>query len=188
MNANAPSIRMQAAYESYLKSIVSQPPTILSSLETDASQQQFSTLLESYSPLYRAVDRATRIGTFDLLLSPDQISLSHAFASQSPSLSPAIQGILLEFQIAALDQFLERTSSQRAMSAILTALDKIYTAREYPIRRARTLIRRMQHLCVGHQVAQDLKPAALAAEIDELCSNPQAVRNPPVGTLHLTNH
>ncbi|GAA5845459.1 hypothetical protein JCM5353_003517, partial [Sporobolomyces roseus] len=165
----------QAAYESYLKSIVSQPPTILSSLETDASQQQFSTLLESYSPLYRAVDRATRIGTFDLLLSPDQISLSHAFASQSPSLSPAIQGILLEFQIAALDQFLERTSSQRAMSAILTAFDKIYTAREYPIRRARTLIRRMQHLCVGNQVAQDLKPAALAAEIDELCSNPQAI-------------
>ncbi|GAA5910865.1 separase [Sporobolomyces salmoneus] len=162
----------KAAHGAYLAAILAQPPTLLEQLSVDASQRSLSHLIETYSPLVKLVDRATRLSTFDLLLSPEQVSFGGSFASSTTSLSPDLRGILLEFQLHALDQVSEQTSSQRAASAVLASLESVYSASEFPLRRARVLVRTMQQLCVGSHVAQDLKPAALAAEIDELCSSP----------------
>ncbi|GAA6018536.1 hypothetical protein JCM11491_006438 [Sporobolomyces phaffii] len=163
----------KAAYEAYLSAILAQPPLLFAQLRNDCSQQPLSTLLDSYGPLYKLVERATRISTFDLLLPPREVSFGHHISTLLQPLPAELQGILLEFQLHSFDQVLEQPSSQRAAAAVLASLDQVYSAKEYPIRRARILARTMQQSCVGSNVAQDLKPAALAAEIDELCSTPQ---------------
>ncbi|GAA5928121.1 separase [Sporobolomyces koalae] len=158
----------KSAYQNYVSAISAQPPTLLESLASDASSESLGYIIDTYSPLVKLVERTTRIATFDLLLPPETVSLAHTLDS---ALSRDLKGALLEFQLYALDQVFEQTSSQKAANAVLAALDQVYTAREFPIRRARILVRTMQQICVGSSIAQDLKPAALAAEIEELCSS-----------------
>ncbi|GAA5940472.1 hypothetical protein JCM1841_001027 [Sporobolomyces salmonicolor] len=161
----------KAAYDAYVSAVLAQPVSILDSLSQDASKTPLSKLLDMHAPLYKLIQRLTRIATFDLLLPPSQISLSYSLSPPSgPTPSPAVRGVLLELQLAALDLTSEKLESQRAASAVLDALEDVYRAQDFPMRRARVLIRRMQQQCTGGEVARDLKAAATAVEIDALCS------------------
>ncbi|CEQ40338.1 SPOSA6832_01949 [Sporobolomyces salmonicolor] len=159
----------KAAYDAYVSAVLAQPVSILDSLSQDASKTPLSKLLDMHAPLYKLIQRLTRIATFDLLLPPSQISLSYSLSPPSgPTPSPAVRGVLLELQLAALDLTSEKLESQRAASAVLDALEDVYRAQDFPMRRARVLIRRMQQQCTGGEVARDLKAAATAVEIDAL--------------------
>ncbi|GAA5908652.1 hypothetical protein JCM5296_006001 [Sporobolomyces johnsonii] len=163
----------KAAYDAYVSAVRAQPASLLESLSQDASKTPLSKLVDMHASLYKLIQRLTRIATFDLLLPPSHISLSYSLSPPSaltPAPSPAVQGILLELQLAAIDLTSERLESQRAAIAVLDALESVYRAQEFPMRRARVLVRRMQQQCVGGEVARDLKAAATAAEIDALCS------------------
>ncbi|GAA5958016.1 hypothetical protein JCM21900_004746 [Sporobolomyces salmonicolor] len=161
----------KAAYDAYVSAVLAQPVPILDSLSRDASKTPLAKLLDMHAPLYKLIQRLTRIATFDLLLPPSEISLSHSLSFPSgPTPSPAVRGVLLELQLAALDLTSEKLESQRAASAVLDALEDVYRAQDFPMRRARVLVRRMQQQCTGGEVARDLKAAATAVEIDGLCS------------------
>ncbi|GAA5868801.1 hypothetical protein JCM1840_005124 [Sporobolomyces johnsonii] len=176
----------KAAYDAYVSAVRAQPNSILDSLSRDASTTPLSKLVDMHASLYKLIQRLTRIATFDLLLPPSHISLSYSLSPPSaptPAPSPAVQGILLELQLAAIDLTSEKLESQRAASAVLDALEGVYRAQEFPMRRARVLVRRMQQQCVGGEVARDLKAAATAAEIDALCSQEDLGQDAALGSF-----
>ncbi|GAA6064363.1 hypothetical protein JCM10212_005877 [Sporobolomyces blumeae] len=166
----------QAAHAAYIAATLSQAPIIVSSLSSDAASHPLSTIAETYAPLFKLVQRATRLATFDLLLAPEQVSLASHFGTES-AVPRDVQGILLELQLFALDQTLDHPSSRLAASAVLGSLERTYRAEDFPMRRARILLRSLQQLCMGGDIVDDLRPAAIAAEIDELCSTSKCGRD-----------
>ncbi|GAA5849620.1 hypothetical protein JCM8547_000513 [Rhodosporidiobolus lusitaniae] len=155
----------KGAYDAYVSSILFQPPTVFSSLAADASRLPLRTFTSTHSALYKLVQRSTRLGVFDLLLPPSAIPFP-----SSPSLSPAARGILLELELSALDSCSDKPEARRVSFAIVGALEELYKSGEFPLRRARVLVGKMQLLSGGAAVSRDLGVETAASEVEQLYS------------------
>ncbi|GAA6007706.1 hypothetical protein JCM10207_004847 [Rhodosporidiobolus poonsookiae] len=163
----------KTAHAAYVSAILSSPSSLFTALSASAASSPLPALLSTpTSPaaaLYKLIQRATRLATFDLLLPSSSIPLTPA--SDAP-LPPAAHGLLLELQLAALAPFADKPDARRATAAILAALEGVYGRAGFPLRRARVALARMQHLTSGGGggAGAGLAVEAAAKEVDELCS------------------
>lgn len=159
----------QAAFDAYVAAVHSQPPSVLASLATASSQRPLSDLLSTHIPLYKQIERLTRLGTFDLLIQPALVALG-AHPSLAPTPSRDVRGILLEMQLAVLEAQAESQEGRAAAAALLDQLLGLYDADKTPIRRARVLVKKLQLSCGGHEKDSETSVRALADEIAGLCA------------------
>ncbi|SGZ17700.1 BQ5605_C020g09137 [Microbotryum silenes-dioicae] len=117
----------------------------------------------------KLVQRITKLATFDLLLPGDQVSLSEAL--KASGFDVRTRGMVLEVQVHTLEAAMDKLEAGNAIGALVQDLLELYDQNEFPIRRARILLRRMQGLCARGAVQKDLSAAIVAAEIDALCSS-----------------
>ncbi|BGP15795.1 separin protein [Rhodosporidiobolus nylandii] len=161
----------KSAYESYVSAVLSQPTSVISTLAADSARLPLSTLLTSHASLNKLIQRLTRLGVFDLLLPSTSIPINSAAASDD--LPCAVRGFLLEAQLAALESSAspDRPEARKASFAILAGLEEVYGRDEFPLRRARVLVKKMQVLCAGGSASRDLQAEAAAREVEALCGS-----------------
>ncbi|SCZ93128.1 BZ3500_MvSof-1268-A1-R1_Chr6-2g08479 [Microbotryum saponariae] len=116
----------------------------------------------------KLVQRITKLATFDLLLHGDQVSLLEML--KASGFDARTRGMVLEVQVHTLEAAMDKLEAGNAIGALVQDLLELYDEHEFPIRRARILLRRMQGLCARGAVQKDLSAAIVAAEIDALCS------------------
>ncbi|GJN89037.1 hypothetical protein Rhopal_002011-T1 [Rhodotorula paludigena] len=160
------------AYDAYIASALAQPSATFSSLASDAASLPLSTLLTSHAATYKLVQRFTRLAVFDLLLPPSSIPLTSA--PRASSLPLEARAVLVEMQVAALEPYSERDEARRAILALVEALEGMYDADEYPMRRARVLLRKLQASAMGGHAAKPEEVAMLADEIKQLCEREES--------------
>ncbi|ORY92414.1 peptidase family C50-domain-containing protein [Leucosporidium creatinivorum] len=114
------------------------------------------------------IQRATRLSTFELLLPGSEVCLQKPL--EEAGVGAMARALCVEMQIACLETVLDKREAQEVLPSLIEALLELYEEERHPIRRARTLVRRMQQQCMPNSIAQDLSAAAVAAEIDSLCS------------------
>lgn len=163
------------------------PLDALAAIAHAASTTPISMVVSSEATLFKLIQRSTRLAAFELLLPASKVNLRPQLAAtEYPT---AVTATLLELQLAGLEGSLNKVEALGMMSALIQDLLSLYTAEEYPMRRARsvtsrpripltvfrTLVRQMQYQCTSAEVAIDLSAAATAAEIDRLCA--QEVRS-----------
>ncbi|KAI5475793.1 cysteine-type endopeptidase, separase [Pseudohyphozyma bogoriensis] len=153
----------QSAYEAYVSAVTTQPPSTFTALSST-----LPALLPHSSPLsklYQLVQRVTRLGTYDLLKTE---SLKEALEDAGRS-GLEVAGAL-EMQLVALEGVVERREGRVMVGVLVEELLKVYSVKRWPLRRARTLVRKMQHQCSLGGSSRDLSVEACAAEIEKLCS------------------
>ncbi|GAA6027635.1 hypothetical protein JCM8097_007957 [Rhodosporidiobolus ruineniae] len=156
----------KSAFDAYSASALSQPQAALATLSADAARLSLSDLTAAHPALSKLTHRLTRLGVFDLLLPASSIPLS-----SSPSfaaLPAAARGALLELQLAALLPSADKPDARRAALAVIGALEETYDAGEYPVRRAKVLLAKMQVLAGAG--GKEMLVQAAAQEIERLCS------------------
>ncbi|BGP39728.1 separin protein [Rhodotorula kratochvilovae] len=159
----------KAAYDAYIASALSQPASTFSTLAADSSSHPFSSILATHAPLYKLIQRLTRLAVFDLLLPGPSIPLTTTSSARTASLPAAARGALLEMQLAALEPYSEKPEARSASDALLAALEGTYEVDEYPLRRARVLVRRLQACAIGGRKERREVVGKLAEEIKALC-------------------
>lgn len=79
------------------------------------------------------------------MLPAEQCAISRLLSEQP--LRPSVVGLLLEEQMAAFNQSLHKREAQEAVSLLLGELLKVYTTQDFPLRRTRTLVARLDLSC-----------------------------------------
>ncbi|BGO99409.1 separin protein [Rhodotorula toruloides] len=159
----------RAAYDAYVAAVHAQPSAVFAPLATAASRQSLSEILSTHHSLYKQVERLTRLSTYDLLLPPALVPLSSS-PTLSSTLSRDVRGVLLEMQLAVLEAQTDSREGRCAAAALLEQLLAIYHADETPVRRARVLVKSLQHSCAGRDRDSETHARALADEIANLCA------------------
>ena len=100
---------------------------------------------ERYKPLGGLIDRVTCIATYELLRSPEEISLKGRMGGLdlSPQLSQVIIGVVLERQLDALGRNIWKDGARSLAKHLLDQLPLLY-GDTWPIRKIRVLIRRLE--------------------------------------------
>ena len=100
---------------------------------------------ERYKPLGGLVDRITCIAAYELLRSPEEISLKGQMErlNLNPQLSQAIVGVILERQLDALGRNIWKDSARSLAKHLLDQLSSLYED-AWPIRKMRVLVRRLE--------------------------------------------
>lgn len=100
---------------------------------------------ERYKPLGGLVDRITCIAAYELLRSPEEISLKGQMERMdlNPQLSQAIVGVILERQLDALGRNIWKDSARSLAKHLLDQLSSLYED-AWPIRKMRVLVRRLE--------------------------------------------
>ncbi|KAL8280628.1 hypothetical protein RQP46_006951 [Phenoliferia psychrophenolica] len=159
----------ELALEAYTSAILTQPPATLLALESALRTLPVAALLSrEHAGLFRTVQRATKLAAFDLRLDASRVSLRDRLRDAGHS--SATTAAVLELQLAAMETSLDREESAPIVATLLEALLQLYTPAQNPMRRARTLVRRMQHQCTPARIPLDMSAAAAAAEIETLCT------------------
>jgi len=133
-------------------------------VETNALSVVFSSSV-SLKQLAIIIDRATYIGTCELLLQPSEISLKRPL--EASGLSTTVVGAILERQIEGLEGSLWKESVQKVVKALLADASGAYPQGDMPVRRARILI-----LCLefGYRAGDGVSrhPDDIGEETEEL--------------------
>lgn len=100
---------------------------------------------ERYKLLCSLVDRITCIATFELLESPEEISLKEKveLLDSNPQLSRAIVGAILERQLDALGRNIWKDGARSLAKYLLDELLSLYED-VWPVRKMRILVRRLE--------------------------------------------
>lgn len=85
--------------------------------------------------MFKLVQRATKLGTFDLLLPGHSVSFQSTMFKKG--MDKEVQAMLLEMQLAALDASLDKKETSAVVESLVGDLLELYSEAEYPIRRAR---------------------------------------------------
>ncbi|GAA5885666.1 hypothetical protein JCM6882_007518 [Rhodosporidiobolus microsporus] len=184
----------KTAHAAYLSALLSQPPSTLSALSTSAaslpplSPTFLTAPAAAGAAAYKLAQRATRLAVFDLLLPAAEVPLTASPAAAVEGLSdPAVRGVLLEMQLAALMTCsagggggggVEKPESRKAALAIVDALEETYAPEgeggERPLRRAGVLVARLEVVCAagagggGGAVGRE-EVERVGSEVEELC-------------------
>lgn len=126
---------MQEAHRSYTRSVLAYPPSVLASLAAQSHHTSSSSLVAAEPNLLKLITRVTKLGTFDLLAPSTSVSLRAAMQEQG--LSDEVQAVLLEMQMASLDQSLDKRETSAVIAELVGDLLDLYDAERYPVRRAR---------------------------------------------------
>lgn len=144
------------AFDSFVNCLKAFPFSEPDFLEA-ASRRGVSALFDSTPALKHVstiIERMTYAGVFDLLLPPDQVSLkphlSNCFVENASQDAAATRrqliGALLERQIESLDSCKWKERGRRAIRCFLEQALKVYDAEEMPIRRARVILKLLEHI------------------------------------------
>ena len=159
-----------AALTAYASAIATASPALRTDLHAASASTPVAVLAarDAFAGLVKLIQRATKLAAFDLLRPGAEVGLGRRLREAGWEAGAA--GIVLELQLGALDGAGDRAEASKVLAVLVEDLLGLYTAERFPLRRARVLVRMMQHQCAPGQVAQDLAAAATAAEIDALCS------------------
>ncbi|GJE92064.1 cysteine peptidase C50 [Phanerochaete sordida] len=173
------------AFEAFVRCVKAFPFAKQTFLDT-ASARNVSALFESSPSLKQVaqiIDRLTYTGICDLWLEPQAVSLkSHlidCFVPEGLSLGhtatrKVIIGAILERQVESLDSCRWKPAGRKAIRFLLEQALRIYDAKEMPIRRARVILKQLEHLhsCSTPDTPAAPDPEALGNEADALLSRP----------------
>ena len=124
---------------------------------------------ERYKPLGALVDRITCIVAFELLRSPEEISLKEQMEHQDlkPQLSQAIVGVILERQLDALGRNIWKDNTRSLAKHLLDQLSSLYQD-AWPIRKMRILVRRLEFSYFSVVADPGWAATETLAEVDRL--------------------
>ncbi|KAJ7173997.1 cysteine peptidase C50 [Mycena crocata] len=113
------------------------------------------------------VDRVTYLGTCELLLGPQTVSLVSLGLGDA-----SIVGALLERQVQSLNDSRWKESTRSAIRAFLCAILEIYVETTMPVRRARTYLRCLEfaYHAGPESLANLCSPAEMGEEVEHLLS------------------
>ncbi|KAF8591367.1 hypothetical protein K439DRAFT_1627079 [Ramaria rubella] len=157
----------KSAYEALLKSIEAYSFGLLGLSASSMSPSQISSD-PAYSRLASLVERITHLAVFELFIT-DRASLCHSL-SHASTMEAEVLGILLEWQVASLEDRLSKPETQSVLIHLLRDALHVYSV-QYPIRRARVLLWQLE---IAYRT-DDLSYSAIdaAVEIRNLLSQPQ---------------
>lgn len=113
------------------------PLDALAAIAHAASTTPISMVVSSEATLFKLIQRSTRLAAFELLLPASKVNLRPQLAAtEYPT---AVTATLLELQLAGLEGSLNKVEALGMMSALIQDLLSLYTAEEYPMRRARSV-------------------------------------------------
>lgn len=112
------------------------------------------------------IDRATYIGTCELLLQPSDISLKAPL--EACNLGAEIVGSVLERQVESLESSLWKEGVNVVVAALLADMQDVYTAKATPVRRARVLLRCLEFGYKAGTRANVRQPDDVGKEVEEL--------------------
>lgn len=127
------------AFDAFMASICSHSYlTTAVGVAPDVPASAVFTSSKSLEQLGCVVDRATRLGTLDLLLPSSSISIAHAnlLSKHAPSL-----GAVLERQYDCLTSSRHKSSARSIAEALLGDAIAVYAPNEHPIRRAGVVVK-----------------------------------------------
>lgn len=127
----------QLAHAAYVSSITGHSPISFATLSTLSSSTPLPTLLthQSAANLYKLIQRATRLATFELLLPGSEVCLHKQL--EEAGVGDMARAVCLEMQIASLETLLDKAEAQDVLPCLIEALLEIYEEERFPIRRAR---------------------------------------------------
>ena len=179
-------MRMQLAYEAFLKSIKTFP----------YAQHNFAGLARTIPPaqlfdgvpavkqLSALVDRTTYLATCELFQPPVTISALSWYSQEVDGEQKCVVGALIERQIASLEESRWKPGVRDVLRVLLDDALLVYDPEERPIRHARVVLKRLELSCHSNTEAGPSEPAGkLAADAETLLT--RQVR-PMVGTRSTT--
>lgn len=136
--ASAHPLFWQLAHAAYVSSITGHSPSSFAILSALSSSTPLSTLIaREAANLYKLIQRATRLATFELLLPGPEVCLHKQL--EEARVGEMARAICLEMQIACLETLLDKTEAQEVLPSLIEALLELYDEERYPIRRARSV-------------------------------------------------
>ncbi|KAI8971333.1 peptidase family C50-domain-containing protein [Trametes punicea] len=140
----------QLAYDAFVRSIKAFPYAIHEVAEL-AAKTPPSTLFDSAPPLKHLaalVDRVTYMGTCELFLAPESIPVSawQGFAAlvEDDLQRSSILGVLMERQLASLEECRWKSGVKEALDAITSEAEVLYQQAGCTVRRTRVLVRKLE--------------------------------------------
>jgi separase len=134
---------LQPAYDAFVESVKAYPFSdsgFAQLTRTSGLSDIFtSSSASSTKQLGVIIDRVTYIGTCELFVSPDEVSLRRPLESCGHNAD--IIGAILERQIEGLEGSSWKEGVRNAVKALLVDAVAVYPAGDIPVRRARVLIR-----------------------------------------------
>jgi separase len=125
------------------------------------------------------VDRLTYLGTCELFLEPQEVSLMRPLTDRPDTLV----GSLLERQLESLQSSLWKEGVREVVKILLSDALEVYGRQPMPVRKAKVMVRCMEFMYHGGIEGQ----AAMGWDIDEMGKEIGGLERSHVGTLNLTH-
>ena len=173
---------VQLAFEAFLEAIKSFPVDLTSACEglgTSTASAVFEAS-PTLQQLAKLLDRVTYMGTCDLLLESEAISVKSWYtpasdAGTSDAQVKAFVGALLERQVACLEGSRWKKGVDRVVQQLLRHALAVYEAAAFPIRRARVFLQLLE----GAYYATDERSGGkiLGMSVDDVAAQVRALLN-----------
>lgn len=143
------------ALQTYQRLLFSQASSMAKTLDGQASDSSIEEVfkgsdLKGMSTSIKAViDLSVHEFSLDMDLRDHEHSLVH-WLTQDTQMQPSVQGAILEHAFSLLEARSHLSNAARAISSIHDALLEIYAASDFPLRRARTLARKLDMDVLSH--------------------------------------
>lgn len=131
------------AHSAYISALLAHPPVDVSAVAQACGRLPLPEATSELSNFVKTVQRISRLAVFDLLLSPEECSLQSALDSASAPANAV--GMALELQAASLAPHVRKEGCAATIGRIFEQLLDVYTSQRYPLRRARVLLRLLEH-------------------------------------------
>ncbi|KAM0746055.1 hypothetical protein T439DRAFT_384325 [Meredithblackwellia eburnea MCA 4105] len=157
-----------AAIVAYISAVLHHSTRPLISAATSLRSSPLTSLFahsSSMSPFILLVTRLTKLATYELLRPGAEVSLLRGMRAKE--WDDEVVLMVLEIQLSAVEY-----RAEEVKGVLMDQLVEAYEGCRWPMRRARTLVRKMQHQCnaLATASARDLSVEVAAAEIETLCS------------------
>ncbi|KAG8973293.1 hypothetical protein FRB90_009962, partial [Tulasnella sp. 427] len=145
--ALARSGERKAAYDAFVQALCATPSSTLDKLVSASASQPVRSVIQSEPKLATLLEKLTSLATYDLFLLRDGGSEGTLRRPlEQAGIPMEFIGVALEYQVLILDPVIHKEDAAIAVRTLLRELKDIYSgAGEYPIRRARVLLRTLEY-------------------------------------------
>ncbi|KIO19106.1 hypothetical protein M407DRAFT_31256 [Tulasnella calospora MUT 4182] len=146
--ALARSGERRAAYDAYVRALSATPRSSLDKLVAASRSQPVRSVIQSEPKLAALLEKLTSLATYDLFLLRDGGADSGTLRRplEQAGIPLEVVGTILEYQVLILDPVIHKEDAATAVRTLLKELKDIYSGvGEYPIRRARVLLRMLEY-------------------------------------------
>ncbi|TKY84841.1 hypothetical protein EX895_005921 [Sporisorium graminicola] len=157
------------ALQAYRRLLFSHALAMTKALDDQASSSSIDEMFKSseWKGLSTSIKAIVDLSVHELGHIMDLEDREHSLATwliQDTQMKPSVQGAVLEYALSLLEARSHLSNAARAICNIHRALLKIYAASDFPLRRARTLARRLDMDALSHSLTLAEKDVARLEE------------------------